>query len=166
MSNNRDKYRGEAHQGPDATAPYPVSRMAPAVELVDIAKEIADADSRVTQTASAKLRVIADQIRALQEEARQVLNQAQTDQALHRAQCNFKRIPGKIYHLYRRDGERCYFSMLGPEEWGGAPPHEFVGSYRLENDRSWTAVEDIEQEVSREELVRRLLEDKGLLPKE
>ncbi|OOZ41039.1 hypothetical protein BOW53_05855 [Solemya pervernicosa gill symbiont] len=30
--------------------------------------------------------------------------------------------------------------MLSPQEWG-EPPHAYLGSYRLENDMSWTAVE-------------------------
>ena len=62
---------------------------------------------------------------------------------MHRAEASFKRIPGKVYHLYRRpDGSR-YWSLLSPEEWGGKPPHAFVGSYRLEADQSFTPLEQL-----------------------
>lgn len=163
MSDDSKKYQGSAHQGPDRTSPYPVSRLAPATELVDLAKQIDQADAMLNTRVSAKLKVIADQVKVLQQEARSILEQTQRDQDLHRVQCNFKRQPGRIYHLYRRDDGRRYFSMLAPEEWRGAPPHEFVGSYRLESDMSWTPAEAIDEPDDTRALVQRLLEQKGLV---
>jgi hypothetical protein len=32
--------------------------------------------------------------------------------------------------------------MLAPEDWAGAPPHAFEGSYRLEADQTYTRVGD------------------------
>jgi len=144
-------------KGRTTAPPYPVSRMAPAIELVDLAKEIAQADTQLANRASAKLDVIAAQIRALQEAARQVLEQTRHDQLLHRAQCNFKRTPGKIYHLYEKNDGTHLFSMLAPDEWRGQPPYHFLGSYRLENDMSWTPAEQITSGESARELVQRLL---------
>lgn len=159
------RYDGKVpHQGPDHAAPYPVSRLAPAIELVDLAREIAQADTMVNSRVSAKLKVIADQVRSLQAQAREALEQAGRDQALHHAQCNFQRRPGHTYHLYcRADGSR-YFSMLAPTDWRGGPPHTFEGSYRLEADMSWTPLDadaPSGDDDSRE-LVARLLAQKGL----
>ncbi len=154
------KYSGELHQGSDRTAPYPVSRLAPAFELVDLAKQIGEADKMLNTQVSSKLKVIADQIRHLQEEARQILEQTRQDQKLHQADCNFQRQPGHIYHLYRKPNGRSYFSMLSPADWNDSPPHEFLGSYRLEADMSWTdmaAAENDHPDDSRE-LIKRLLE--------
>jgi hypothetical protein len=86
----------------------------------------------------AKLRVIADQIKLLQQEARKVLADAKEEQTLTRARCAFKRIPGRTYHLYRKSDGEPFFSMLAPAEWGGEVPYAFLGSYRLETDYSWT----------------------------
>lgn len=131
----------DVHQGPDYASPYPVSRLAPAIQLVDLARQIGKADQTITIRLNSKLRVIAEQIKDLQEKARQVMEEAQSDQALHRIRCNFKKIPGHIYFLYRKtDGSR-YFSMLSQEDWKGRPPHSFEGGFRLENDMSWTPVE-------------------------
>nr|WP_236860659.1 DUF2452 domain-containing protein [Candidatus Reidiella endopervernicosa] len=96
------RFAGEAHSGSDRTAPYPVSRMAPATELVDMAREIAEADKQLGNVTHAKLKVIADQMQTLQQQARRVLERAQRDQLLHRARCNFSRQPGKRYHLYQK----------------------------------------------------------------
>lgn len=123
------------------SAPYPMSRLAPRFDLVDIAGEIQRADATVSVVVSAKLDLIRKQILALQEEARAVLDDAAHAARLHRAHCNFRKMAGHVYHLYRRDEEDLYFSMLSPDEWRGKPPHAYEGSYRLENDQSFTRID-------------------------
>ncbi|HEV57569.1 MAG TPA: DUF2452 domain-containing protein, partial [Phycisphaerales bacterium] len=78
------RYQGERHGGEAQSAPYPLSRLAAQIDLVDVARELERADAAVNLRVSAKLEVIAEQIRALQTEARRVLESAQRDQALHR----------------------------------------------------------------------------------
>lgn len=151
------KYSGDNYDGADNAAPYPVSRMAPATELVDLAREIAEADQMLGNVVHGKLKVIAEQMKTLQQEARSILERSARDQQLHRARCNFKRQPGKIYHLYSMDDDTRYFSMLSPEEWGGEPPHRFIGSYRLESDMSWTPVEEIGKAEPSVQLLNALL---------
>ena len=151
---------GENHRIGDAASPYPVSRLAPGYDLVDIAKEISQADAMINTRVNAKLKVIADQIRALQAEARKVLQETQRDQDLHQIPCSFHRRPGSLYHLYQRDNGSRYFAMLSPQEWGGNPPHAFLGSYRLELDMSWTPADRLDEQDDSRELVSRLLEEK------
>ena len=153
------KYKGERHQGAARNAPYPVSRLAPPIDLVDMAKEIEQADNMVNTRVSSKLKVIADQIKGLQEEARQILEEGSRDQDLHRVECSFKRVPGHIYHLYQKDDGSRYFSMLSPEDWGNAPPHTYCGSYMLGADQAWTPVEELGKEDDSRQLVRRLLNE-------
>lgn len=158
-SKQNEQHGSLVHQGADHSAPYPVSRMAPAMELVDMAREIAAADNMLTTVSHARLSVIAEQIRALQAQARAVLEQTRRDQMLHRAACHFKRLPGRVYHLYMRADEALYFSMLSPQEWG-QPPDRFVGSFRLENDMSWTPQDDSAAPApDTEGLIRRLLQE-------
>lgn len=146
----------DRHDGPARTSPYPVSRLAPAHELVDVAREIESADRMLGAVVSGKLEVIAEQIRALQEEARAILEQAKSDLDLHRAECTFRKRPGHVYHAYRRADGRAYLSMLSPEEWG-TPPHEHLGSFRLELDQSWTPLERASApRPSPEDVIRRL----------
>ena len=150
---------GDLHQGPARTSPYPMSRLAPAHDLVDVARQIQQADRTIGTVVTSKLDVIAKQIRALQEEAKDILEGARRDLDLHRAECAFQKRAGTVYHLYERPNETLYFSMLSPDDWGGAPPHAFRGSYRLEADQSWTPADEIDGEARRpEEVVRRLLE--------
>jgi DICT domain-containing protein len=135
MSDGSSRYRGPAN-----SAPYALSRLSGPVSLVEVAKEIEQADQWIASTANAKLSVIASQMRALREAAEQVLAKAEQDAALHRAEAHFKRYPGRAYHLYERaDGTR-YWSLLSPEDWQDKMPHTFVGSFRLEADQSFTAL--------------------------
>jgi hypothetical protein len=134
---------GARHEGPPQASPYPISRLAPVHDLVDLARQIQEADRMIGIVTSDKLHVVARQIRALQEEARSLMEAARKDAELHRAACSFKRRPGHTYHLYRRPGGELYFSMLSPEDWNGSPPHAYEGSYRLEQNMSWTRAEDI-----------------------
>ena len=128
------------HQGSDHSAPYPVSRLAPSFGLVELAREIEQADQMVNHRVNAQLRVIAEQMKALQAQAREILDQAREDQRLNHARCSFRRIPGHIYHLYQEPDGRAVFSMLSPADWGQKPPKPFLGSYRLENDMRWTPI--------------------------
>ncbi len=128
-------------QPADHASPYPVSRLAPAFELVDLAREIARADEMLVNKAGAQLQLIADQMRQLQQQARTILEQTRRDQELHHARCGFQKKPGQIYHLYRNATDEPLLSLLSPDDWRGRPPHPFVGSFRLESDRSWTPLE-------------------------
>lgn len=134
---------GARHEGPANTSPYPISRLAPVHDLVDTAREIQEADRMLGTVTGNKLQMLARQIRALQEEARTLIEAARRDADLHRAVCRFQRRPGHVYHFYRRPDGALYLSMLSPEDWRGSPPHPFEGSYRLESDMSWTKAEEI-----------------------
>ena len=157
-SERRDNSKGKIHQGADHSAPYPVSRLAPGFGLVDLAREIERADQAVSGRLSAQLQVIADQVKALQAQAREVLEQARDDQRLHHARCAFRRMPGHTYHLYREADGSLAFSMLSPDDWNGRPPKPFLGSFRLEPDMSWTPADEAHQQDDSRQLVRRLLD--------
>jgi hypothetical protein len=159
-----DDNKGLRHSGGERSSPYPVSRLAPAFQAPELADEIARAESMLGARTGAKLRVIADQIKALQAEARKVLDEAREEHALTHAECAFKRRPGKVYHLYSRDDGSRYFSMLSPEDWRGAPPHSFEGSYRLEPDYAWTPADAADANDDTGDLVKQLLRIGGLPP--
>ena len=137
------KYSGENVGGPDHASPYPVSRLGAPITLVDTAREIEAASAGVAMRTNAQLEVILEQMRALQQRAREIIDQAARDVDLLHVDCRFRRVPGRTYHLYERaDGHR-YFSMLTPEELGYASA-AFLGSYRFEHDQSWTRLDEIE----------------------
>jgi len=152
------RYDGPNHEGPASTSPYPLSRMAAPHDLVDTARAIQQADAVIATVTTDKLAQIAEQIRSLQEQAREVLERARRDADLHRADCRFAKVVGQTYHLYRRarDGS-TYFSMLSPDDWRGAPPDGYEGSFRLEADQSFTPAAEAAARDARFISARRLL---------
>lgn len=114
-----------------------------ASDIIALATEIQNADAALRNTSSGKLSLILDQvkngrnvqnkwekkkyhnessifvvarlqIRFLQMQARKILDETKTNQGLHAAACNFRKVPGKLYHLYERESGQTYFSMLSP----------------------------------------------------
>jgi hypothetical protein len=144
MSDKDPKYSGDNYRGAGHASPYPVSRLGPPVSLVDMARAIESASSKVALRTNAQLEVIVEQMKALQERAREIVEQASRDVDLIHAECRFTRVPGRIYHLYERaDGHR-YFSMLGPGDYGRGGPAGFVDSFRYEHDESWTRLDEVD----------------------
>lgn len=127
------------------------------MDLVAMAEEIQKADSFVHANVSNKLQVIAEQVRFLQEQARKVLKEAKDNADLHHVACNMVKKPGNLYHLYRRPSGQRYFSVLSPEEWGASCPHEYLGTYRLEADRSWTPADKLEQRNNDQLMINKIL---------
>ncbi|KAK3579831.1 hypothetical protein CHS0354_029561 [Potamilus streckersoni] len=149
----------ESNSNPDGyqlVNTYMTNRNADPMDLVQLAQQIQKADEFVKATAGSKLVVIADQIRYLQEQARKVLEEAKRDNMLHHAACNMVKKPGQVYYLYKRESGQHYFSILSPQEWGSCP-HEFIGSFRLEHDMSWTPVAKIEEKNDELGLVNKIL---------
>ena len=120
---------------------YPTRTMDPPFSLVERAREIELAEESIQSHVHGKLDVIVNQIRALKEQARDLMQQAQRDMELHQIKCNFEKIVGQTIYLYRREGGAPYFSLLSPADWRGQPPHAFEGAYRLRGDRSFEEVE-------------------------
>lgn len=73
------------------------------------------ADHFVEATTCSKLKIIAEQMKFLKQQAESVLVEARNNSALHHVACNFKKVPGTTYHLYQRPSGQKYFSILSPE---------------------------------------------------
>jgi len=144
VSDSEQKYSGDNFRGAEHASPYPVSRLGAPVSLVDMAKVIESASAKVALRTNAQLEVIVEQMKALQERAREIIEQASRDVDLIHAECRFHRVAGRVYHLYERPDGHRFFSMLGPDDYGGAGPTGFVASFRYEHDESWTRLDEID----------------------
>ncbi|CAK8687170.1 uncharacterized protein C1orf50 homolog [Clavelina lepadiformis] len=147
---NCGQFRGQAHLVEGSKPKNPE-------DLVELAQQIQQCDAAVQAAASSKLRTILEQMRHLQEQARNVLEETKRDADLHHAACNFKKIPGKLYYLYKRSSGQTYFSMLSPEEWGSTCPHESLGCYKLEFDMTWTLYKDIAKREEDNAMIEKLI---------
>ncbi len=136
------------YTGPLHAAPYAMSRMAPAFDLVNVAEEIQKADAMLATVTGGKLGVIAEQMRALREQAARLLERARRDADLHRARCRFEKKAGGVYHLYRANEDGAlWWSLMGPTEWSRPQPQTFEGTYRLEADMGYTRLDVPDHDV-------------------
>lgn len=97
------------------------------------------------------------QIKFLQSQAQRILEETEASKGIHSAACNFRKIPGTIYHMYARESGQKYISMLSPEEWGAGLTHEYHGSFRLEHDSTWTPIDRLKEVSSKNAWAQRLL---------
>merc|ERR1712037_463758 len=91
--------------------------------------------------------------------ARKVLEDARLNALLHKTACNFKKVPGKTYYVYKQRANPAeeMLSMISPDEWGAGGP-EFVGGYRLEFDMSWTELKDLERRGNEIQMINKILD--------
>merc|ERR1711976_904867 len=125
-------------------------------DLVELAGQIQTADQFTRATAGSKLSVIAEQVRFLQEQAKKVLEDAAINKELHHIACNFKKIPGKTYYVYKKPDGRKYMSMISPLEWGASCP-PFDSAWKLEADMTWTPEKNIESKMDENMMIDKIL---------
>jgi len=126
-------------------------------DLVELAGQIQTADQFTRATAGSKLSVIAEQVRFLQSQAKAVLEEANLNKELHHIACNFKKVPGKIYYVYRREESGAkYMSMISPEEWGANCPI-FDAAYKLEHDMTFTPYDKIDRRANDDQIIDKIL---------
>ena len=82
-----------------------------------MAAHVQQADQFTRATAGSKLQVIADQLRHLQEQAKKVLDDARLNALINKTACNFKKVPGSTYYVYknRKNPDTEFISMISPQ---------------------------------------------------
>jgi hypothetical protein len=95
VSDTDNKYSGANVCGAEHSSPYPVGRLAAPISLVDTAKEIEAASASVALRTNAQLEVVLEQMRVLQQRAREIIDQAARDVDLIHVECRFRRVPGR-----------------------------------------------------------------------
>ena len=80
---------------------------------------------------------IREQINLLAEQAKKIKNRVEISEKIYQADCGFKPLVGKEYHLYEKDNGELILSMIGPKEWGKNMPYHFLSSIKLLADHTW-----------------------------
>ena len=83
--------------------------------------------------AYAKLHLIASQMQMLQQQARTVISESQTNARLQQIPMTSRKVPGTVYHLYTQNGNSV-LSIISPREWDAY--EEYHGAYLFDYDHS------------------------------
>ena len=103
-----DAKRGErSYDGPSHAAPYGLSRLSPAYDLVDVAAQIQKADQSLATMTGGKLAVIAEQ--SIRDPLTNLFNRRKLEQELHR----------EYQRAARYATQRSQFGLAPDERSGG-----------------------------------------------
>ena len=87
-----------------------------------------------------KIKVLLKQIQNLQEEIKTLCFESLDSDYLEDVDCNFKKIPGKIYYLYMKPEGDKFFSMIAPNEWNTS--NRFLNKYLYDYDLTFQEIKD------------------------
>ncbi len=72
----------------------------------------------------------------LKEEYRKLIDEVNWNELVYSSQYSFIPSIGEIYHLYLRDDETTFLSLISPEQWN----KKYIGSFRLDSAQKWIKV--------------------------
>jgi hypothetical protein len=83
-----------------------------------------------------KLKVLFRQLELIKMEINEVVKETIETSELQKIKCNIKKIPGKIYYLYKNKNRELFFSILSHEEWDNY--ENYLGKYLYNFDYTLT----------------------------
>lgn len=115
--------------------PYGDNRSAPSFK---------DTDKQVSlwkdQKHNSSNRYFDTKLKELQEEYDKLSKEYQLNEMVYNAQCRFGPVIGEVYHLYQREDESTFLSMISPNDWLSIKPDKFIGSFKLTSNDKWEKV--------------------------
>ena len=115
--------------------PYGDNRAAPSFK--DTEKEISIWKDRKHNSSN---KYFDTKLQELQEEYNKLAEEYKLNEMVYNAQCRFGPVIGEVYHLYQREDESTFLSMIGPNDWLSVKPDNFIGSFRLTSNDKWEKV--------------------------
>ena len=110
--------------------PFPTNVGAPKIEINDITHWKNNTLSKVNHQLAAKFKEIEQQYS-------QLMEQYEYNNLIYQAKFSFEPIVGKTYHLYKKDDESTFLSVLAPNECN----FNFIKSFMLNADGIWEVID-------------------------
>ena len=73
----------------------------------------------------------------IKEEYKKLMESYEWNQLIYNCSFSFKQEKGEIYHLYQRNDQNLFLSIIGPTEWNEI----YIGSFRLDSNDKWEKVD-------------------------
>ena len=72
----------------------------------------------------------------LKEEYKKLIDEVNWNELVYSSQYSFIPSIGEVYHLYVREDDSTFLSLISPEQWN----KKYVGSFRLDSTQKWIKV--------------------------
>lgn len=109
--------------------PYGSNIGAPSIKIENI-------DGWKQYNASKVNKVFQSKYEELKNEYLKFIEEYEWNSLIYSAQYNFEPVVGETYHLYKRNNDEYFLSMISPEDW----KREFIGSFRLDTKNKWNKI--------------------------
>lgn len=86
-----------------------------------------------------KLKTLFRQLQFIKNEINEVLQESIISSELDKVKCNFKKIPGNHYYLYKNKKNDMLFSLISPKEWDKYQC--YLGEYLYDYDLTFNKID-------------------------
>lgn len=127
------------YNGPASLAPVPMSVASALIRPMDKGKLRTNALETVEKQANQQIDMLKKQAELIMKQVGEIETRVRIASEIYQSDIGFEPIIGSIYHLYQKEDDSRFLSMVGPDEWGRSPKKKFnfVASVRLLADRTW-----------------------------
>lgn len=73
----------------------------------------------------------------LKAEYQKLIEEVNWNDLVYKSIYNFTPVMGEIYHLYIKDDNKTFLSLISPSEWN----QKYIGSFKLDSTQKWSKVE-------------------------
>ncbi len=86
---------------------------------------------------------IFEQMRTLLDQANQLKKRVEVSERIYQTDIGFTPVIGQTYHLYTRENDKDFLSLIAPKEWGRSKKWvDYLGTVRLLSDHTWELLKD------------------------
>lgn len=124
-------FNEETQQYDAALKPYGTSASSPVIQPLHTASWKNDGIQRVNQHIKSEFDEVKKQYETL-------MQKFQYNDLVYNAKFNFEPIIGEVYHLYKKNEDDNFLSIISPEQCN----FEHLGSFRLNSQKIWEKADD------------------------
>lgn len=117
--------------------PYPHTIGAPAFKPTEEGVIRSHSQTAMSEQVQIQKDQILEQVKLLQKQYSELIERETISNLIYRAEIKFKPVPGHTYHLYLRQDDSYFLSLIEPDSWGRTSKPQFVATTKLLYDLTW-----------------------------
>lgn len=110
-----------------------------ASEVGSVKFEVGDIDTIKVANVHEVSKVFKSEFEDLNEQIENLFKQILINDMIYQAEYNFEPIIGETYHLYEKENEKKFLSLIEPTQWD----KKYIGSFKLKSDKRWVSTNDL-----------------------
>ena len=90
---------------------------------------------------NSQLMQIKEQMELLAKQATSIKNRIDISEQIYNAEIRFEPLIAHTYHLYKKNDQDFFLSMISPNDWGkNKCPYTFIAAVKLLSDHTWEII--------------------------